>query len=521
MRTILIASWKFGKRAVPIAIIAVLALSLIAASNNIVWLQAGQGRANWHSQPLETTISSQNVANLTVKWDNAGGDVSATPSVSDGVVYYPDYNGNLYAVNATSGAVIWQDTLSSFFTPEDVITGTAFSRTTPTIDGNVLYVGLQNNGWLLAISRNKGNLLWKTRLDKHPAASITQSPAGYNGVLFVGMSSQEEGFATNPNYPCCSFRGSLSAVDEKTGQVLWKTYTTPENGGLTNGYSGNAVWGSTPVVDTSRGLVYITTGNNYTVPADVAAGTTPLDPTDYVDSILALDLNSGKVVWAAPHLGLSSDTWTVPCLYSQPGTANCPDPAGPDYDFGQGVMEVSRTVNGMNQDLVIAGQKSGKLWALDAGTGQVAWMYDSGVGYSLGGMEWGSATDGKTVFFANAIGGFWGAVDIATGELKWKTSDPNLPGPTFYANDIGGVSYANGVVYVGSLGGGKNLTPTSPTMFALDASTGKILWQYASGSSVASSPAIVNGVVYWGTGYARLDQGVGAGTNDFYAFSLK
>ena len=239
--------------------------------------------------------------------------------------------------------MIWQDTLSSFFTPEDVITGTAFSRTTPTIDGNVLYVGLQNDGWLLAISRNKGNLLWKTRLDKHPAASITQSPAGYNGVLFVGMSSQEEGFAADPNYPCCSFRGSLSAVDEKTGQVLWKTYTTPENGGLTNGYSGNAVWGSTPVVDTSRGLVYITTGNNYTVPADVANGTVPLASGDYVDSILALDLKTGNIVWAQPHLGLSSDTWTVPCLYSQPGTANCPDPAGPDYDFGQGVMEVSRT----------------------------------------------------------------------------------------------------------------------------------------------------------------------------------
>jgi len=521
MHTNLNHSRKIGKIAVPFAIIAVLALSLIAASNNIVWLQAGQGRANWHSQPMEKTISSQNVANLAVKWANAGGDVSATPSVSDGVVYYPDFNGNLYAVDATSGAVIWQDNLGDFFSPADGLTGTVFSRTTPTIDGNVLYVGLQNNGWLLAISRNKGKLLWKTQLDSHPAASITQSPADFNGILIVGMSSQEEGFATDPNYNCCSFRGSVSAVDEKTGSVLWKTYTVPENGGRTDGYSGNAVWGSTPVVDPSRKLVYITTGNNYTVPADVAAGTTPLDPTDYVDSILALDLNSGKVVWAAPHLGLSSDTWTVPCLYSQPGTANCPDPAGPDYDFGQGVMEVSRTVNGMNQDLVIAGQKSGKLWALDAGTGQVAWMYDSGVGYSLGGMEWGSATDGKTVFFANAIGGFWGAVDIATGELKWKTSDPNLPGPTFYANDIGGVSYANGVVYVGSLGGGKNLTPTSPTMFALDASTGKILWQYASGSSVAASPAIVNGVVYWGTGYARLDQGVGAGTNDFYAFSLK
>jgi polyvinyl alcohol dehydrogenase (cytochrome) len=521
MRTKLIASWKIGKMAVPLAIIAVLALSMIAASNNIVWLEAGQGRTNWHSQPLESTISNQNVGNLNVKWANAGGDVSATPSVSDGVVYYPDYSGNLYAVDATTGAVIWQDILGSFFTSADGLTGTVFSRTTPTIDGNVLYVGLQNNGWLLAISRNNGKLLWKSQLDTHPAAIITQSPADYNGVLYVGMSSMEEYLASFPGYNCCTFRGSLSAVDEKTGNVLWKTYTVPDNGGNPGGYSGAAVWGSTPVVDPSRKLVYITTGNNYTVPDSVANGTTSLDPNDYVDAILAVDINTHQVVWAQPHLGLTADTFNAACFYSEPGTGNCPDPAGPDYDFGQGVMEVSRTVNGKVQDLVIAGQKSGKLWALDADTGQVAWMYDTGVGYLVGGMEFGSATDGKTVYFANAYGGFWGAVDIASGQLKWKTYDPNLPGPAYYANDVGGISYANGVVYVGSLGGGTNLTPSSPTMFALDANTGKILWQYASGSSVAGSPAIVNGVIYWGSGYGRLGQGVAAGTKDFYAFSLK
>jgi polyvinyl alcohol dehydrogenase (cytochrome) len=520
MRTKLIASWKIGKMAVPLAIIAVLALSMIAASNNIVWLEAGQGRTNWHSQPLESTISNQNVGNLNVKWANAGGDVSATPSVSDGVVYYPDYSGNLYAVDATTGAVIWQDILGSFFTSADGLTGTVFSRTTPTIDGNVLYVGLQNNGWLLAISRNKGNLLWKTQLDTHPAAVITQSPADYNGILYVGMSSLEEAFAADPSYPCCTFRGSLSAIDEKTGNVLWKTYTVPDNGNALGGYSGASVWGSTPVVDTSRKLVYITTGNNYTVPADVANGTTPLATNDYVDAILALDLKTGSVVWAQSHLGLTGDAYTFACFYSYQAP-NCPDPAGPDYDFGQGVMEVTRTVNGTNQDLVIAGQKSGKLWALDADTGEVAWMYDTGVGYLLGGMEFGSATDGQTVYFANAHGGFWGAVDIATGQLKWQTSDPNPQGPPFYANDVGGVSYANGVVYVSSLGGGTDLTPTSPTMFALDANTGVILWQFASGSSVAGSPAIVNGVIYWGTGYARLGQGVGATTSNFYAFSLK
>ena len=509
---------KFGKFIGILLAVLMTATPVLAASNNIVWLTSGQGRTNWRSQSLESTISSQNVANLSVKWANSGGDVSATPSVSDGVVYYPDFSGNLYAVDATTGAVIWQDDLATI----SGING-AVSRTTPTIDGNVLYVGLQNDGWLLAINRNKGSLIWKSQLDTNAAATITQSPAGYNGVLFVGMSSQEEGFATNPDYPCCFFRGSVSAVDEKTGKVLWKTYTVPENGGTAGGYSGGAVWGSTPVVDPSRKLVYITTGNNYTVPADVADGTTPLDPTDYVDSILALDMKTGAVVWAAPHLGLSNgDAWTVACIAGdQPGEGNCPDPAGPDYDFGQGVMEVSAASYGGNQDLVIAGQKSGKLWALNADTGQTVWMYDSGKGSVLGGMEWGSATDGKTVYFANSAGNFWGAVDIATGQLKWRTNDPNPLGPPWYSNDIGAVSYANGVVYVESIGGGPTLiTPNTSTMFALDAATGEILWSFASGSSVGAGPAIANGMVYWGTGYARLNIGSSAGAHNFYAFSL-
>ncbi len=235
---------------------------------------------------------------------------------------------------------------------------------------------------------------------------------------------------------------------------------------------------------------------------------------------MALNMNTGQVAWADPHLGLTADTWNVACFYDQPGTANCPDPAGPDYDFGQGVMEVNTAINGVNQTLVIAGQKSGKLWALNADTGAQVWMYDSGVGYFLGGMEWGSATDGKTVYFANSHGNFWGAVDVATGQLKWKTSDPNPLGPAFYANDIGAVSVANGVVYVGSLGSESNLTPTSPTMFALDANSGKILWQFASGSSVGAGAAIVNGMVYWGTGYHLFGAGVQAGQPNFYAFKL-
>ncbi len=504
-----------------VAVMAVmLGLPLMAAvPNNAYWQMSGQSRTNWRYQPMENIISKSNAANLQVKFkvaNSGGADVSATPSVSDGIVYFPDWAGNLNSVDAVSGAVNWSVNLSSL----TGISGT-ISRSTPTVVGNTLIVGTLSQAWLLAVSRKDGHLLWKTQLDSHPQAVLTQSPDVFNGVIYIGVSSNEEGAAANPAYPCCTFRGSVLAVDAKSGNILWKTYTIPENGGQPGGYSGNAVWGSTPAIDPSRKLVYVGTGNNYTVPADVADGSVPAAPTDYTDALLALDMSSGKIVWADPLMGLTYDAWNVACFAtSQPGLTNCPDPAGPDYDFGQGPMLLSAKVNGQSRDLVVDGQKSGKFWAVDAGTGAVVWMKDTGSGSALGGMEWGSATDGKRIYIANAAGGFWAALDPSTGNYVWQTNDPNPYTPSF-VKDIGAVSVANGVVFVGSMGGGPGLGATNPTMFALDAATGNILWQFVSGGSVGSGPAIANGVVYWGTGYSRLGLGAGAGQSSLFAFSVK
>ena len=479
---------------------------------------SGQSILNWRFQPLEFTISANNAANLKVKFalpNSGGADVSATPSVSDGTLYYPDWAGNLYSVNATTGAVIWADKVSS-------LTGIpgAVSRTTPTVHGNTLVVATQTQ-YLLAVNRLTGQLLWRTQLDSHPLAVLTQSPVVFNSVIYTGVSSVEEAAAANPAYPCCTFRGSFTAVNAKTGQILWKTYTTPDNGGLPGGYSGNAVWGSTASIDPIRKLVYIATGNNYTVPATVANGG-QIDPADYTDAILALNMATGSVVWGDKLMGLSSDTWNVACFTSLPGTGNCPDPAGPDYDFGQGPMHIAAVINGKLRDLIVDGQKSGNVWAVNPGTGAVVWQTNTGFGSPLGGMEWGSATDGQRIYVANAAGGFWAALDPATGNLIWKTNDPNPVNPGFGVNDIGAVSVANGVMYAGSLGGGgSNGGTTNPTMFALNAKTGQILWSYISGGSVASGPAIANGVVYWGTGYSHFGIGAGAGAYSFYAFSVK
>lgn len=504
-----------------------LALPLIAAASPVAaWIFAGQSIVNWRSQPLETKISTANVGGLQALFTvPTGGDVTATPAVYGGSVYFPDWAGNLYSVDASTGAVNWSVNLSTLTGIPGMV-----SRSTPTVQGNSLIVGTLTKGWLLSINRKTGSLQWKSQLDTHPAASLTQSPVVYNNMIYIGVSSQEEFFAIDPNYPCCTFRGSMLEVNLNSGAIMWKTYTVPDNGGQPGGYSGNAVWGSTPVVDPARHLVYIGTGNNYTVPANVSANPSAVDPKDYTDSVLALNMATGAIAWADPFMGLGSDAWNVACFV--PPFTNCPPSAGPDYDFGQGPMELKATIGGSSVDILAIGQKSGTFWGINPDTGAVLWSTFGGPGSALGGMEWGSATDGSRIYYAignsygipytlingqTTTGGLWGAIDPASGAILWQTADPNG------AMDLGAVSVANGVVYGGSMGfpvgQATSAAKTNPTFFGLDAATGNILWSFVSGGSVNSGPAIANGIVYWGAGYGHL--GLGYPSPVFYAFGLK
>jgi polyvinyl alcohol dehydrogenase (cytochrome) len=481
------------------------------------WPVAGQNSSNTGFQAAEHQISPANAGRLAPKWVfTTGGPVSATPTVVNGVVYAVDWGGNLFAINDSSGHLAWTRRISDY----NGVPG-SLSRTAVAVGGDTLLLGDLPNGlsWpsgegahLIAVDAATGNLRWITRVDNHPASRITGAAVVAGGVAYVGVSSLEEALAADPTYPCCSFRGSAVALDVASGRVLWKTVTVPE------GFSGGAIWSSTPAVDPQRGSVYVTTGNNYSVPPDVLTcvrngGQNCLPPDDHVDSVLSLDRSSGAVNWSSR--ATTYDAWTVACQVN-PAAPNCPSPAGPDFDFGAGPNLF--TVASSGRQLLGAGQKSGIYWAFDPGAGQVVWSTRVGPGGTSGGVQWGTSTDGRRVYveIANSehqpyrlisgqttTGGAWSGLDAATGQILWQTADP------LAAVDTGPTTVANGVVFAGSL------DPLGH-MYGLDAASGAILFAFASGGSVAGGASIANGTVYWGSGYL----GIGTPNTKLYAFKV-
>ena len=505
--------------------------TVVFADGGGLWLSGGQGRNNNRNQAAESKINPDNVSSLVPLWtittgDGPGGardDISATPAVDGEYVYFPDWSGNLFKADRRTLEVIWKRQISEYTgVPND------FARATPAIDGDLLIFGTQSGqlasaAHVVAVDKNSGDLVWATQADDYFGSIVTQSAAVFDGRVYVGVSSFEEFLAAViPGYECCQFRGSMMALDVHTGAVLWKTYTAPE------GYSGNAVWGSTPVVDTKRGSIYISTGNNYSVPDDVLAcigGTEDPDEQrdclaadNYFDAVMALDWHTGEVKWST--IAIPFDVWTVGCLDLGLPPQNCPDPEGPDFDFGQAPMLIKAEKGKNKQELLGVGQKSGQFWALNPDTGEVVWVTQVSPGGVAGGLMWGSAFDGDHIYTSSANSerkpwvladgsstnsGIWSALDPLTGEIIWQTANP-----TPFAQAGGAVSSANGVVYACS-------QDDVGYMYAMDADTGEILWSFASGGACNAGAAVVNGMVYWGSGY---DSFGGTGNDKFYAFGL-
>jgi polyvinyl alcohol dehydrogenase (cytochrome) len=421
----------------------------------------------------------------------------------------------LWKVDAVTGQVIWSRQVSQLAG----VAG-AVSRTSPVVSGNTVYIATQSGARLLAIDTATGNLRWSTQIDPHPRAVITGSAIIHNGVIYEGVSSDEFSLASNTSYDCCTFRGSLVAVDAATGQMKWKSHTLPDQGIGGNIYSGASVWGSTPTIDPASNSIFIGTGQNYSTPQSAEQcqtnGGTPqqcLAPFNAKDSIIAMDLTTGAIKWATGPARF--DQWNFACLPGAPPN-NCPNP-GPDHDTGDGThLYTIPGPNGQSRRAVGAGQKSGEFWMLDAATSAIIWSASVGPGSTQGGIQWGTATDGQRIFFTESNNArltqrlpngqsinfsSFGALDVATGQVLWQVPEPRG------AQSLGPVTTANGVVYVGSM---------NNFMYALNALTGQVLWEFRGAGSSNAGPAIVGGKLYWGNGYQRG----GTASTTFYSFSL-
>jgi polyvinyl alcohol dehydrogenase (cytochrome) len=496
------------------------------------WTTYGYDPGNSRTQPSEHDVSPANAAQLAVKWvATTTGDVSGTPVVSGGAVYFGDFGGTVWKLDANSGAVIWSHSVSAY-------TGIAgdFARTSPSLDGNTLIVGTNKTPLLLGIDATTGALLWKTQVNPDLHGTMTGSPTLVGDTAITGVS------AANASRPNATFRADVAAVDALTGRLLWESFSVPDNGGQPGGYAGATMF-SAPAVDVADGLVFGTFGQFYTEPASVAACNAAApngffsesceQPGAFWKSIVALDLATGAAVWSYRVFG--DGPWQSVCGPLPPQVTWCaPESDTEKWDIGGSSPNVFKL--GLRTVVGFAG-KSGVYYLFDAKTGSLIWNTLIGPGGDQGGFEWGTAYDGRRIYgsltnqhhipydltengtLTNTVvtGGSWMALDPATGKILWQTADPQtetLPAPTGTVGvwDLAPVSAANGVVFTASLAKSGN------QFYALDAATGSILWAFPAGSSVNAAPAVVDGSVYWGTGYARAAEG--SGNNKLYAFSI-
>ena len=480
------------------------------------WNGWSPSSANTRYQTAEQAgLTTGQVRHLKLKWAfGFSGDISAfaAPTVLNGTLFVGSAGGAVQAINAGTGCLYWMFEANGPVRSaiRAVQNGSSYS---------LIFTDL--NGGVYSVEAKTGRLLWKRRVEDHEATRLTGSPVALNGVVYIPAASWEETRSLDQRYECCTFRGSLTALRVRDGSVVWKTYMIdpPKKTGVNSSGtpqwapSGAGIW-SAPTLDTKRGVLYVTTGDNYSFPASTTS-----------DAVAALDIKTGRIAWSQQIL--PGDAWTAACIGGGP---NCPADSGPDYDFGSSAL-LLHLANG--RDILAAGQKSGVVYALDPDQkGKILWQTRVGKGGVDGGIEWGMASDGQQVYaavsdlpsvavaspgsigsanFDPSVGGGLTALRIENGKQVWSVPghpcDPPRPGCS--PAQPGAVTVIPGVVFSGSIDG---------HMRAFSSEDGEVLWDFdtakeyatvngiqAKGGSVdGAGPVVVNGMVYVNSGYPRF-----------------
>jgi len=460
-------------------------------------------------------LTASEIPSLELLWAFAFPDASevrAKPTVAGNLALFGDQFGVVYAIETNTGCVRWT------FEADAGIRGAILLDKADLGPPLAYFVDFRTNAY--AIDLENGTVVWKKRVGLHPESNNTGSPALYGNLLFIPISSMEVVMGSDPSYECCTSSGAVAALDKITGEIVWYHRVIPDYpdevgvnalGTKLWAPSGAPVW-SSPTIDVSRGRVYVGTGENYTRPT-----------TTNSDAIIAIEIKTGTVAWS--FQGTESDAFTMACT-SPRNRQNCPAPPGPDLDFGMAPILVTRKDG---KDILVVGQKSGMVWALDPDSnGEILWSKRIGKGSALGGIHWGMASDGQFAYATNAdrnavivdvhpdqkpSPGLY-ALDLMTGEIVW-----DVPAPTDTCEGLRGCYPANsaaptaipGAVFAGGLDG---------HIRAYSSGDGHILWDFNTvqefetvngvqgkgGSIDGPGPVIVNGLVFVNSGYGQFGQ---------------
>jgi polyvinyl alcohol dehydrogenase (cytochrome) len=460
----------------------------------------------------EPALTPQQVPGLALKWAfGFEGETAAAaqPSIVGQHVFVGSASGRVYALGLHDGCQHW------VFKADGGVRGAVVVGAEKSTEPAALSAFFGDaRATVYSVDASSGQLKWKKKVDDHRSARISGTPALYHGRLYVPVSSGEEGSAGVPTYQCCSFRGSIVALDAATGDQIWKAYTIPDepkptakNGVGTQlmGPAGGAVW-SVPTLDASTNSLFIATGDAYGNPAALTT-----------DAVMALDMATGAVKWVRQVT--ARDAWNMACGSND--QTNCPQDAGLDHDFGQPPMLVNLP---RGKRVLVLGQKSGVVHGLDPDDkGRLLWSVKIGNGGMLGGAEWGSATDGQNIYVPlsdltfndrkslgrggldpNAGGGLF-ALRVTDGAKIWEKHPPRC-GDNCASSQSAPAALIPGIVFSGSIDGHLRAYATADGSIVWDVDTARefttVNGVKANGGSIdVGGPAIADGMVLTTSGY--------------------
>jgi polyvinyl alcohol dehydrogenase (cytochrome) len=500
------------------------------------WNGWGNDNGNTRFQPAAAArLTAADVPKLKLKWAfgyPTGETNNAQPTVLAGRVFAASDNGFIYSLDAATGCVYWS------FEGGSIVRGSV-SVGPVTGQGNARYAVFYGDGHanVFAVNAQDGKMLWKTKVDSHVVARITAGTRFYNGKLFVPVSQSEEFSSGTPDYPCCTGRGSMVALDANTGKLLWKAWAVPgemkaykiqSNGVVLYAPGGGGVWNA-PTIDPVRNAVYFSTGDATTFPSPKTT-----------DGVMAVDINTGKMLWA--YQADENDVFMGGCNNPNPALRSeaCPNPMGPDLDIGNSPI-LKALPNGKR--VLLVGTKRGHVIALDpdnngaqlyrvlASTGQAVPPPAAGAtrgggprgGPGGGSIVWGGAADDRNVYYGAGGAGLT-ALRLDSGEKAWSYTTPAPAGQNTGPSLGAAPTVIPGIVFEGASNG---------VLYALSTEDGKKVWEFntaqeyptvnnvrAKGGAIAVSGAVVvNGMVYISTGYAISSTAQGG--NLLLAFSVQ